>query len=213
MNTHSPDKPKEFIQLMSARKLMVTVFWDRKGILMVEFMQQGTTITSQVYCETLKIVRRAIQNKMRGMLTHGVVLFRDNARPHTAARTRVLLEHLNWELFDNPHDSPHLAMSDYHLFNCPKNSLGSQRFNKDARCQNVAELTGGMQTSLMRAYKNLFPDTTSVSILVVTTLRSSLSMYVFLVYDNFFSLLVLLTARREVTFRIALLYNSVFYTC
>jgi hypothetical protein len=27
---------------------------DRKGVLMVEFMQQGTTITSQVYCETLK---------------------------------------------------------------------------------------------------------------------------------------------------------------
>jgi hypothetical protein len=35
---------------MSARKLMATVFWDRK---VVEFMQQGTTITSEVYCKTL----------------------------------------------------------------------------------------------------------------------------------------------------------------
>jgi hypothetical protein len=26
-----------------SRKLMATVFWDRKGVLMVEFMQQGTT--------------------------------------------------------------------------------------------------------------------------------------------------------------------------
>jgi hypothetical protein len=34
---------------------MATVFWDRKGVLMVELMQQGTTITSWVYCETLKI--------------------------------------------------------------------------------------------------------------------------------------------------------------
>jgi hypothetical protein len=33
---------------------MKTVFWDRKGELMVEFMQQGTTITSEVYWETLK---------------------------------------------------------------------------------------------------------------------------------------------------------------
>jgi hypothetical protein len=32
-------------QTLSARKLMTTVFWDRKGVLMVEFMQQGTTIT------------------------------------------------------------------------------------------------------------------------------------------------------------------------
>jgi hypothetical protein len=39
---------------MPARKLMAAVFWNRKGVLMVEFMQQGTTIKSEVYCETLK---------------------------------------------------------------------------------------------------------------------------------------------------------------
>jgi hypothetical protein len=33
---------------------MATVFWDRKGVLMVEFMQKGTTLTSEVYCEVLK---------------------------------------------------------------------------------------------------------------------------------------------------------------
>jgi hypothetical protein len=40
--------------LSAARKLMATVFWDRKRVLMVDFMQQGTTITSEVYCDTLK---------------------------------------------------------------------------------------------------------------------------------------------------------------
>jgi hypothetical protein len=30
------------------------------------------------------------------------MLLDDNARPHTAARTRALLEHLYWELFDHP---------------------------------------------------------------------------------------------------------------
>jgi hypothetical protein len=55
MQTHLPNKPKKCKQ-MSARKLMVTVFWDRKGVLMVEFMQQGTTITSEVYCKTKKTV-------------------------------------------------------------------------------------------------------------------------------------------------------------
>jgi hypothetical protein len=30
-----------------------TVLWERKGVLMVEFMQQVTTIKSEVYCETL----------------------------------------------------------------------------------------------------------------------------------------------------------------
>jgi hypothetical protein len=39
---------------LPARKLMAAVFWDRKGVLMMDFMQQGITIMSEVYCETLK---------------------------------------------------------------------------------------------------------------------------------------------------------------
>jgi histone-lysine N-methyltransferase SETMAR len=102
---------------------MAAVFWERKGVLMVEFMPQGTTITSKVYCETLKKLRRTIQNKRRGMLTYGVVILRDSARPHTAARTRALLDHFNWELFDHPPYSPDLALSDYHLFTYLKNMV------------------------------------------------------------------------------------------
>jgi hypothetical protein len=40
IHTHSPDKLKKFKQT-SARKLMASVFWDRKGLLILEFMQQG----------------------------------------------------------------------------------------------------------------------------------------------------------------------------
>jgi hypothetical protein len=47
---------------------MATVFWDRKGVLMVEFIQ-GATVTSEVYCETPKKLCGAIQNKRSGMLT------------------------------------------------------------------------------------------------------------------------------------------------
>jgi hypothetical protein len=53
----------KFKQMLSARKLMAAVFWDRKGVLMVEFMQQGTTVMSEVYCETRKKLCGAIQNK------------------------------------------------------------------------------------------------------------------------------------------------------
>jgi histone-lysine N-methyltransferase SETMAR len=119
MHTHSPKKPKEFKQTLSVRKLMV------------EFVQQGTTATSEVYCETLKKVHRAIQNKRCGMLTSGVVHIHDNAHVHTAAGTQALLEHFNWELFDHPPYSPNLALSNYHLFTYLKNWLGSQYFNND----------------------------------------------------------------------------------
>jgi transposase len=65
------------------------------------------------------------------MLTSGVLLLHDNARPHTAALTRALLEHFEWELYDHPPYSPDLAPRDYHLFTYLKNLLGSQRFNNN----------------------------------------------------------------------------------
>jgi hypothetical protein len=39
MHTHSPNKPKKLKQTLSVGKLMATVFWDRKGMLVVEFTQ------------------------------------------------------------------------------------------------------------------------------------------------------------------------------
>jgi hypothetical protein len=81
MHTHSPNKPRKSKQSLANRKLTATVFWDRKGVLLSEFMEPGTTITSETYCETLKKLHRAIENKRRGMLMSGVVLLHDNACP------------------------------------------------------------------------------------------------------------------------------------
>jgi hypothetical protein len=53
----------------------------------VEFIQQGTTVMSQVHREALKKLCRAIQNKGRGMPTSGVVILHNNACLHIAAST------------------------------------------------------------------------------------------------------------------------------
>jgi hypothetical protein len=112
---------------------MATVFWDSKGVLMVEFMQKGTKITSEVYCKTLENLHRAIQNKRHEMLTSSVVLLQDNVHLHTVARTWALLEHFKWELFDHLPYSPDLAPSSYHLFTRTylKNWFGSQHFDNN----------------------------------------------------------------------------------
>jgi histone-lysine N-methyltransferase SETMAR len=126
--------------MLSARKLVASVFWHRKGVLMVELIQHGTTVTSEAYCETLKnCVGLVIQNKRRGMLTSGVVLFHDNAGLHTAAHTGEMLEHFNWELFGYPPYSPDLALSNYRLFAYLKNWLGSQRFSSNEELMEVVK--------------------------------------------------------------------------
>lgn len=80
-----------FKQTMFAGKVMTTtVFWDRKGILLCEFMTTGTTINVDCYCEILKNLHRAIPNKRKGMLTKGVCFPQRNARSYTA-HTYLLL--------------------------------------------------------------------------------------------------------------------------
>jgi hypothetical protein len=78
-----------------------------------------------LYCNirtyVLKRLLRAIQKNGRGMLTSGVVLLHDNALLHTAARTRALLEHFNWELRDHPPYNRDHTPSDYHPFTYLKN--------------------------------------------------------------------------------------------
>jgi len=63
------------------------------------------------------------------MLTNGVVLLHNNARPHTAAHTSALIKPFNWEIFNHPLYSADLAPSDYHLFTKMKVWLANQCYH------------------------------------------------------------------------------------
>ena len=112
-HTSSPTKTK-FKQTTSTQKIMCTEFWDRKGVLLVDFLPQDSTINAGVYCNTLKKLRCAIQNKRRGMLSRGVVMIHDSARPHTAMQNLIMT--FGWEQFDHSPFSPDLPPRDFHLF-------------------------------------------------------------------------------------------------
>ncbi|KAJ4429271.1 hypothetical protein ANN_26274 [Periplaneta americana] len=122
----------KFKQTLSVRKVMCTVFWDRKGILLIDFLSRGETVNADRYCETLRKLRRAVQNKRCGMLTAGVVLLHDNGRPHTARRTAAVLTEFGWVLFDHPPYSPDLAPSDFHVsLHLKKFLCSGERFGND----------------------------------------------------------------------------------
>jgi histone-lysine N-methyltransferase SETMAR len=70
------------------------------------------------------------------MLTRGITLLHDNARPHTATATQQLLQSFNWEVLDHPAQSPDLAPSDFHLFLHLKKHLAGQKFHKDEEVKN-----------------------------------------------------------------------------
>ena len=88
-----------------------------------------------MYCDTIQRLRRAIQNERRGLLSSGVVLLHDNARPHTARQTTALLQQFRWDIMDHPPYSPDLALSDYHLFLHMKRFLAGKQFHSDAEVE------------------------------------------------------------------------------
>jgi len=83
-------KWKTLKQMFSTRKIMCTIFWERQGVLLVEFLPQGT-INSAVYCETQKKLRHTIPNKRRRMPSATILLLHDSVRPHSAAQTQDLI--------------------------------------------------------------------------------------------------------------------------
>lgn len=87
---------------------MATVFWDKKGVLLIEFMPIGTTINAASYCETLKKLCRANQNRRRAMLMKGVYVLHDNAQPYVARDTKKP-SWIVWDMISHPPYSPDLA--------------------------------------------------------------------------------------------------------
>ncbi|KAJ4441352.1 hypothetical protein ANN_11207, partial [Periplaneta americana] len=73
----------------SVGKRMVTVFWDSDGIILIHWLEPGTTINSTAYVATLRSLRLAIQKKRLGKWAKGVLLQHDNAPPNTSWATKM----------------------------------------------------------------------------------------------------------------------------
>ena len=96
-------RPKMFKTRPSAGKVMATVFWEAKGVIMLDILLKGRTITGVYYANLLDHVRTAIREKRRGILSKGVLLQQDNAKGllshsrHYKAEANVKrYQHISW---------------------------------------------------------------------------------------------------------------------
>ena len=100
-----------------------TVFWDCHGILLVEYMAHKSTVTADVYVNTLKSLRDALKEKRRGLLSRGVMLLHDNAPVHKAKKVQTAIAECGFQEMYHPPYSPDLAPCDYFLFRHLKKHL------------------------------------------------------------------------------------------
>jgi hypothetical protein len=88
MEWHHLDLPtkKKPKTMLSATKIMATVFWDSKGCILIEVLEHGKTINAAHYVLKLLKLSRTLSYKQPG---RKVILQHDNAWPHTAGLTFV----------------------------------------------------------------------------------------------------------------------------
>ena len=120
----------------SACKEMVTIFWDAKGVIMLDFLPKRSTITGVYYANLLDQLRTAILEKRRGKLSKGVCCNR-TTRESTVAMDAV--ERNGYELIPHPACSPELAPSDFFLFPNLKKDIRGLHFLSDEEVVTAVE--------------------------------------------------------------------------
>ena len=115
--------PLKARRVLSAKKIMLSVFVDREGPVLTEYFPTGDTITGIKYADQLIRLREAIIEKRRGKLKRRILFHQDNAPAHRARCTMAMLDTLGFEIMDHPPYSPDLAYCDFYLFPKLKSDL------------------------------------------------------------------------------------------
>ena len=132
-------RPKKFKTQPSAGKVMATVFWDAKGVIMLNFLPKRSTITGVYYANLLDQLRTAICEKRRGKLSKGVLLQQYNARVPTCKVAMDAAERNGYELIPHPAFLPGLAPSHFFLFPNLKKDIRELHFRSNEEVVTAVE--------------------------------------------------------------------------
>ncbi len=125
-------RPMKFRQSRSCLKVMIIVFFDRDGIIHVEFTKE--TITAESYIQTLMALRDSIRLKRPQLWKdHNWILLDDNAPVHTADDTEIFRRQVRMSRGPHPAYSPDLAPCDFFLFPKMTAHLRGTRYGSLAR--------------------------------------------------------------------------------
>jgi histone-lysine N-methyltransferase SETMAR len=123
--------PKKTRWVPSAEKVMASVFWNAEGILFIEYLEEGKTITGEYYSNLLTRPDEKSHEKRPGLQKKKIIFHHDNAPVHKGVLAMGKLRDLRYELLEHPPYSPDLASSDFHFFPKLKLFLTGQRFSSN----------------------------------------------------------------------------------
>ena len=122
-------RPKKAWQVRSNVKVMLTCFFDSRGIVHHEYAPEGQTINKEYYLEILRRLRDAVRRKRPNMwAAKNFQLHHDNAPAHSAHVVQAFLAKNSMPLIRQAPYSPDLAPCDFWLFPKLKTTLKGRRF-------------------------------------------------------------------------------------
>jgi len=71
-------RPKKFRVQKSAGKVLASIFWDKDGILLTDYLPKGQTINAENYSSLLVQLKDILKAKRRRKVTKGVLFLHDN---------------------------------------------------------------------------------------------------------------------------------------
>ena len=100
---------KKFKTQPSVGKVKCTVFWDRKGVILLDFLEPGQIINSDHYI-TMLTKLKAQTSRVKPEKKIIFVSLHNNARPQTSLKTMEYFASLSWTALPNPLYSPNLYL-------------------------------------------------------------------------------------------------------
>lgn len=88
--------------MSSVDKVVAYVFWDSEGVIMIDYLQRGQTITAEYYALELRQLRAAIKEKRTGKLRTGVLLLQDNSSVHTTQLSVTAANECGFKMLPHP---------------------------------------------------------------------------------------------------------------
>ncbi|UYV77389.1 hypothetical protein LAZ67_15000823 [Cordylochernes scorpioides] len=147
---HEP-RPKKARQVRSNVKVLLTVFFDCRGVVHHEFLPQCRTVNKEYYLQVMRNLREVIRQKRPDWWKNkNWLLHHDNAPAHTSLLVREFLAKNNTLMMPQPPYSPNLTSCDFFLF--PK----LKRLMKGRRYATLDEIKTASKEELKKIFKKLF---------------------------------------------------------
>ncbi|CAK9833043.1 Mariner Mos1 transposase [Anthophora retusa] len=153
-NEPNPKKPR---QRRSKIKVMLTVFFDYRGVVHSEFLPDGQTVNKEYYLSVMRRLRENIRRKRPDVWKNNSwILHHDNAPSYTSILVHEFLAKNSTNAIEQAPYSPDMAPCDCFLFPKLKLPLRGRRFESiEAIKENLQKELKALPSS---AFKKCFED-------------------------------------------------------